>query len=145
MLLDATMEGEKGEALYQHKLGDICKSPVIFFSIQYKRSEKILEEIFTIWRFILLKFSEDLENSWNPKLRCWWHRLPYYWAVFIQLQASVIHLGVSRPLPLPGILIWPVKTLIPTLLSVFGELAVAHEHVENIFPSLIYCPYQPQE
>lgn len=30
MLLEATMEGEKGEALYQHKLGDTCKIPVVF-------------------------------------------------------------------------------------------------------------------
>lgn len=44
MLLDATMEEEKGKTQYQHKLCDICK---IFydFSIPYKRPENILEDI----------------------------------------------------------------------------------------------------
>lgn len=34
VLLNTTMEEEKGKAIYQHKLGDTCKITVIFLSIQ---------------------------------------------------------------------------------------------------------------
>lgn len=78
------MEENKGKALYQHKLGHVCRMSVIFLSTQ--ETKKIPEMTLTVnkiceeagehsredtvkKRSVLFKLSSEV--AYIPKLQCW--------------------------------------------------------------------------